>query len=136
MTQHLFVLIFIFTFLIQFSPTEVLSNVTVPEYLQFIIYSLEFKTLVVEQLSEEREQAAIAHLLEAKKGKGGIGGGGEKERSTCVPYGVLLYTCVIRNLSGVGFEHVGAKGQEIIQVIISVASANYPGKNIILFTSY
>ena len=109
-----------------------LSNVTVPEYLQFVIYSLEFKTLVVEQLSEEREQAAIALLLKRKEGKDEKGGREEKgERSACViPYGVLLYTCVIRNLSGVGFEHVGAKGQEIIQVIISVASANYPGKNI------
>ena len=112
-----------------------LSNVTVPEYLQFVIYSLEFKTLVVEQLSEEREQAAIALLLKRKEGKdekGGREGEGEGEGSACViPYGVLLYTCVIRNLSGVGFEHVGAKGQEIIQVIISVASANYPGKNIL-----
>ena len=34
----------------------------------------------------------------------------------------------LNNLAGVGFEHVGAKGQEIIQAVIGVAAANYPGK--------
>ena len=43
------------------------------------------------------------------------------------PYGVILYTCVIRDLGAVGFEHVGSKGQEIIQCVINVASPNYPG---------
>ena len=151
-----------------------LSQVSIPQYIRFVIHSLEYKTLVIEQLSEVRERAALAlyrkNQLE-KQGQGqegldvigdiigsdkgtenGTGNGSGKgiEKGTgagkgtgtkrgieeveeeegvdesAVPYGVLLYTCVIRDLSGVGFEHVGAKGQEIIQAVIGVASANYP----------
>ena len=104
----------------QFSPTEVLAAVSIPEYIQFIIHSLEYKTLIVEQLSEEAERAALA-LLQGKEGSAAPGTG------TGSPCGVLLYTCVIRDLDGVGFEHVGAKGQEIVRAVIGVASANYPG---------
>jgi CRAL/TRIO domain len=148
----------------------VLSQVSIPEYIRFVIHSLEYKTLVIEQLSEVRERAALAlyrknqidkqgqgqegvDIIGSEKGtekgigKGaGAGNGSGKvvgtEKGTkrgieeveeeegvdesAVPYGVLLYTCVIRDLSGVGFEHVGAKGQEIIQAVIGVASANYP----------
>jgi hypothetical protein len=102
----------------QFSPAEVLSEVSIPEYIQFIIHSLEYKTLIVEQLSEEAERAALA-LLQLKEKDGAA--------VSTTPYGVLLYTCVIRDLDGVGFEHVGSKGQEIVRAVIGVASANYPG---------
>jgi CRAL/TRIO domain len=149
----------------------VLSQVSIPEYIRFVIHSLEYKTLVIEQLSEVRERAALALYrknqmdkqgqgqgldgvdvkggdkgTEKEIGKGaGVGNGSgeviatgtkrsieeveeddEEVDASAVPYGVLLYTCVIRDLSGVGFEHVGAKGQEIIQAVIGVASANYP----------
>ena len=146
---------------------------SIPEYIRFVIHSLEYKTLVIEQLSETRERAALALYRKNqidKQGQGqgqgqegvdikgsekgtekgigkgaGAGNGSGKVTGTgtkrgieeveeedegvdasAVPYGVLLYTCVIRDLSGVGFEHVGAKGQEIIQAVIGVASANYP----------
>ena len=122
----------------QFSPAEVLSQVTIPEYIRFVIHSLEFKTLVIEQLSEMRERAALAlyyknqaekhDQVEGKEDEGEVGVEGEGEVDVSMsPYGVLLYTCVIRDLAGVGFEHVGKKGQEIIQAVIGVASANYPG---------
>jgi hypothetical protein len=139
----------------------VLSQVSIPEYIRFVIHSLEYKTLVIEQLSEVRERAALAlyrknqidkqglegvNTLGSDKGVGegtgkvvgtelgtkrGIQEVEDEEEeegadASAVPYGVLLYTCVIRDLSGVGFEHVGAKGQEIIQAVIGVASANYP----------
>ena len=93
-----------------------LSTVSFPEYIVFIIHSLEYKTLVVEQLSEERERTALQHIRK------------EPCSSQSIPYGVLLYTCVIRDLTGVGFEHVGAKGQEIIQAVVGIAAANYPGE--------
>jgi len=44
-----------------------------------------------------------------------------------IPYGILVYTCVIRDLSGIGFEHIGSQGQEIIKAVMGVASDNYPG---------
>ena len=120
----------------QFSPAEVLSQVSIPQYIRFVIHSLEYKTLVIEQLSEVREKAALAlyHKIQEERqddieGKEDMD---EDEGGVDVsvgPYGVLLYTCVIRDLAGVGFEHVGAKGQEIIQAVIGVASANYPGNH-------
>lgn len=107
---------------------------TIPEYIRFVIHSLEFKTLVIEQLSEVRERAALAlyYKNQAEKydqmeGKEDEGEGEGEVDVSMSPYGVLLYTCVIRDLAGVGFEHVGKKGQEIIQAVIGVASANYPG---------
>eukprot|EP01036_Dinobryon_divergens_P052204 gene52204-69842_t len=44
----------------------------------------------------------------------------------CEPYGVLMNICVIRDLNGIGWEHVGAQGQEIIKAVMSVATDNYP----------
>ena len=127
-----------------------LSQVSIPQYIRFVIHSLEYKTLVIEQLSEVRERAALAihHKNQAERqaerqgqmeGKEDEGEEREVEgegvdESAC-PYGVLLYTCVIRDLAGVGFEHVGAKGQEIIQAVIGVASANYPGYSFIILSS-
>eukprot|EP01034_Spumella_vulgaris_P029848 gene29847-36968_t len=46
--------------------------------------------------------------------------------STLPPYGVIVNTCVIRDLGGVGFEHLGSKGQEIIKSVVALASDNYP----------
>lgn len=94
-----------------------LSAITISDYIGFIIHCLEYKTLVIEQLSEERERKALRAIMDVPF----------SPSQSSVPYGVLLYTCVIRDLSGVGFEHVGAKGQEIIQAVLGVASANYPG---------
>ena len=68
------------------------------------------------QTGEMRERIALQNIRK------------EPYSSQSIPYGVLLYTCVIRDLTGVGFEHVGAKGQEIIQAVVGIAAANYPGE--------
>mmetsp|Transcript_18256 Transcript_18256/g.19016 ORF Transcript_18256/g.19016 Transcript_18256/m.19016 type:complete len:329 (+) Transcript_18256:61-1047(+) len=101
-----------------FSPATVLDEITIEEYIVFVTYALEFKSLVLEQLSEakEREQIKEFELLIAS----GV------DPSTLPPYGVILHTCVIRDLNGVGFEHLGSKGQEIIKAVVGVASDNYP----------
>lgn len=69
-----------------FSPTEVFAAVTIDEYLLFLIYSMEYRALVMEQLSHEREQQYLASHpnLEDR-----VDGYGE----------VLLYFC-IRDLHG------------------------------------
>ena len=100
--------------------------------------------MIVEQLSEHREQQALQshhnHSTDATTSSqgtlaaagtapstsGGETGKGQvvKTSATANPsthYGVLVNTCVIRDLGAVGFEHVGAKGQEIIQAVISLA---------------
>ena len=39
-----------------FDPKEVMKLITVEQYLRFLAYTLEYKALVLEQLSEEREK--------------------------------------------------------------------------------
>jgi hypothetical protein len=93
-----------------FSLATLLSEISLEEYTQFVTYSLEYRQLVLEQLSEETERERIAHLKEAEAAG--------KDLSKEEPYGVILYTCVVRDLNGVGFEHLGTQGQQIIQAVI------------------
>lgn len=46
-----------------FSPAEVLSAITLPEYILYTLYCLEYKTLIVEQLSERKEQEILSQLV-------------------------------------------------------------------------
>lgn len=91
-----------------FSPSNVLSQITLDEYVHYVIYTLEYRSMILEQMSEERERELSM-----------ASGGAE------VP-GVVIQTCVIRDLGGVGFEHMGKQGQEIIKAVVSLASDNYP----------
>ena len=43
---------------------------------------------------------------------------GEIKESDIPPYGILTQTLVIRDLSGVGMEHMGHQGREIIKSVI------------------
>lgn len=42
-----------------FIPSEILKQITIAEYVTFVIYSLEFKSLILEQLSHQRELEVI-----------------------------------------------------------------------------
>lgn len=103
-----------------FSPSEVLSKITIDEYIEFIKHCLEYRSLIVDQISEEREQAYLASLTEAERQTvmDPIGNG--------VEYGVLVNTCVIRDLGAVSFEHASSQGQEIIRAVVGLSSDNYP----------
>jgi hypothetical protein len=92
-----------------FSPSEVLEEITIEEYINFTIYSLEYRSIILEQLSEEVERKKL-----------------QEYKLQDTTYGTLVYSCVIRDLKGVGFEHLGLKGREIISAVIQVASNNYP----------
>ena len=98
-----------------FSPSHVLANISLDKYIHFVIYTLEYRSLIVEQLSEEKEQKFIQSV-----------NNDPELLAKAEPYGVLVHTCVIRDLNGVGFEHIGARGQEIIRSVIGVSSDNYP----------
>jgi len=100
-----------------FSPSAVLKEISIEQYIQFVIHTLEYRSLIVEQLSEERERVFLASLPDASP---------ERLEALEQPYGVLVNTCVIRDLKGVGFEHIGSQGQEIIRAVIGVSSDNYP----------
>jgi hypothetical protein len=106
-----------------FSPAEVLAKVSIEEYIVFAIYILEYKTLIMEQLAEEQERANIKAIAESTISKSSIptelgqiievspelsteidydiipGSSATDAQSDLLnstPYGVLLYTCVIR----------------------------------------
>lgn len=36
------------------------------------------------------------------------------------PYGKILHTCVVRDLSGIGLAHLGRDGQEILRAVIGM----------------
>lgn len=95
-----------------FSPAHVLNEIKGDEYLRFIIYTLEFKSIVIEQMSELKEREYLKKV--------------DNNPPDDEFYGVLLNICVIRDLKGVGWEHLGMKGQEIIKLIMGVATDNYP----------
>jgi len=101
-----------------FRPAEVLSNISLEEYVQYVTYCLEFRSLIVEQLSEEQERNKLK-ALEARRNSGEDISGEE-------PYGVICHICVIRDLGGVGFDHIGSQGQEIIRAVLGIATDNYP----------
>lgn len=93
-----------------FRPTEVLGQISLEEYVKFITYCLEYRSLILEQLSEEEERKKHKILTERQDA-------GE-DLSTEAPYGTLCYVCIIRDLNGVGLDHLGTKGQEIIKAVV------------------
>ena len=69
-----------------FSPKEVLDAISIQDYLSFLIYSLEYRTLVMEQMSHEMEQKYLAEHPNAEDREDG--------------YGVILLDYTIRDLKG------------------------------------
>lgn len=104
----------------KFHPHEVLNQITIPEYVLFVTHALEYRQCILEQMSEERERAYLASLSDEERARV------DHPDCTDPPYGVITQTCVIRDLDGVGFEHLSVKGREIIQAVVSLASDNYP----------
>jgi hypothetical protein len=94
---------------ISFSPSEIMDNVTLEEYIEFMIYCLEYKSLILEQLSEEKEQRLLASLDEYRRPSvlaewlvdaaavaemGNVGGASFTE----TPYGQIVNLVVVRDL--------------------------------------
>lgn len=69
-----------------FSPKEMFEAVTIKEYLHFLIYTLEYRALVLEQLSQEREQQYLQEHPDE----------GDREDG----YGVTVMDYTIRDLRG------------------------------------
>jgi len=76
-----------------FSPSEAIKHFSIADYVLYVTYCLEYRAIILEQLSEEREQAYLQSLTE------------EQQKSlntshcTLPPYGVVATTCIIRDLS-------------------------------------
>lgn len=118
-----------------FDPSEVLEKIGVDNYYIFFIHVLEFKSIVLEQLSEARDRAYLAGLPDDEMralaeyippyvddGTGNL----VPVQSETEAWGNIVGTLVIRDLNGIGFRHLGSTGQEIIKMMVSVSSDNYP----------
>jgi hypothetical protein len=103
-----------------FSPQTLLDSFTIEDYILYATYCLEYRQIILEQMSEEREEAYLCSLTPLEREEA------EKMDSDKPCYGVITQSCVIRDLNGVGFEHLSARGQEIIRAVIAIASDNYP----------
>lgn len=68
-----------------FDPDVLLREISIENYLTFLIYTLEYRTLVMEELSEQRERHYLKSTCSADRKDG---------------YGVVLYNYTIRNLDG------------------------------------
>lgn len=77
-----------------FSPVAVLQEFTLDEYKEFVVYCLQYKTLIIEQLSEEKERK----FLEEHNGN---------PPPTEEGYGIVLQCTIIRDLKGLGMEFMG-----------------------------
>ena len=94
-----------------FSPSEVLEKITLEEYVHYTIYTLEYRSMILEYLSEMQERKEISQR--EREGEHGArrlqdyNENGIEEETT----GVLIRTCVIRDMGCIGFEHIGKQGQ-------------------------
>jgi hypothetical protein len=114
-----------------FVPGEVLEEISQEDYMLFLLYALEYRALVFEQLSAEREAA----LLELHGGRPPLVRQPNSLSEEDVGWGVVVRGCFIRDLRGLSWAHVGAEGQAFLRPIISVVAANYPeflGKSYII----
>jgi hypothetical protein len=103
-----------------FDVEAVIKGVSKEEYLEFMTYTLEYRSMVLEQMSELREQEYLKKCnYEPPKTPDG--------------YGIMLQVATIRDTHGLGLSHMGANGRMVLGWIIAVAGQNYPET---LFRSY
>lgn len=69
-----------------FSPKEVLDAISIADYLVFLTYSLEYRALILEQMSHEREKKYLAEHPDPNDRTDG--------------YGVVILDYTIRDLKG------------------------------------
>jgi len=97
-----------------FNPELVMKSVTKEEFLRFIIYTLEYRVLVLEQLSDEKERAYLAPFPDGQA------------PADAPPYGVILQCCTIRDFGKFGMGNMSADGRNILSWLLGVAMDNYP----------
>jgi hypothetical protein len=94
-----------------FDPNEFVKKLSVEDYVLFLKYCLEYRSLVLEQMSEEAEAANLRQ---------GTNTGNAN-------YGVVLTLCIIRDLNGVGWSHITSSiTKSIITAGLDIAVPNYP----------
>eukprot|EP01041_Mallomonas_annulata_P000532 gene532-1010_t len=103
-----------------FDPKDCFKHITFEDYLIFLIYCLEYKMLILEQLSEEKEKEFL-------------------NKNSHIPitelheYGQLLRICMFRDIKGLSRDHISAESKRVITETLKIGSGNYAE---ILFKSY
>ena len=90
-----------------------MQHVQLEDYKQFVVYCLQYKTLIIEQLSELKER----QLLELHHGN---------PPETENGYGVILQCTIIRDLKGMGMEFLGHDSKAVLKATMDIAQANFP----------
>lgn len=106
------------------NPDAIIRNVTKEEFVEFFIYLHEYRSLVLEQMSHEREQSLLKSKVPSMFQNGSVGRSG---------YGVVLSCTTIRDFKSFSTYHFGSSGKLLFQWIVEVSNKNYPE---LLFRSY
>ena len=108
-----------------FNVKEAFEHITIEDYVEFFIYALEYRSMILEQLSDEIEREYLRDTPDSSKRIDG--------------YGVILKICIIRDLKNLGISHLGPKAQAIIKKALQIATPNYQemlGKNHMINTPW
>eukprot|EP01038_Epipyxis_sp_PR26KG_P013277 gene13277-17790_t len=95
-----------------FQPAELLRHITIDDYLIFLIHALEYRTIIIEQMSHECEMQYLNENPDESKRKDG--------------YGVILMDYTIRDFKGITFAHMGQDGRSIVKAALDIGLPNYP----------
>lgn len=97
-----------------YSPSEVMKKHSMEEWNEWMNYTLQYKNMVIEQVSELQERA----LLKEYNG-----------HPPCSPeqgYGIILQCTSIRCLKGMGMEFLSSSSKAIMKSSIAICQDNFP----------
>jgi len=97
-----------------YSPSTLLAKYSIDQWNEWISYTMQYKQMVLEQVSEQRERALLAE-------HGG--------NPPCTPekgYGIILQCTGIRCLKGIGMEYLGSDAKAIIKSSVAICQDNFP----------
>lgn len=93
-----------------FSPRVAMESTTVSEYVTYLIYCMEYKACIMEEMCIDAEKK----IIEKYHGKPPPG------------YGVLFKSCIIVDFKGLGLGHIGGDGQKMASAALKIATSYYP----------
>lgn len=91
-----------------FSPKRLFQESSLEEYLEFLIYALEFRNLVLEHMSHEADREYVNKFPNVEDRADG--------------WGCILRNCTIRDLGALRWEHIGPDGRAFIKAAIQLGS--------------
>jgi hypothetical protein len=96
-----------------FSPTQLMQHVSLDSYKSFVVYCLQYKSLIIEQLSEAKEREYLAEHN---------GNPPETENG----YGIILQCTIIRCLKGMSMEFLGPAANSPFPLLSQLPPSSLP----------